>query len=140
MKKMVALVLVAALLLGCTTVFAVSKSYAESAADGAFILRNGIQFLDSMSIVSGKETATPRDKSESSNDNELIYDGTVAGQNTTIKFTFENDQLHDMGYTFKSINSSNADSVYSSVYSTLVSKYGPELGYTNGNTCHFISD
>ncbi len=125
MKHIISIVLVCILFLGCINVAAAEE----------FQLRNGIHFGDDLETVKSKETLPIRNSSKDDT-NDVWFDGKIAGIEGSVRYTFdeENKGLIDMQYSFDSnSNKDFIDSGYSTLYNSLVRKYGKPLGNTGGN-------
>ena len=123
MKKTILLLLTAMIVFSC------QHCLAED-----FVLRNGILFGDSFDTIKQKETLTFY--SEEDDKSELQYKGKIAGIDGRVFYYFdiETGKLTDMLYKFDSESSKDPiDADYSTLYSSLVRKYGTPLGNTGGS-------
>ena len=130
MKRLLAIVLTCALLLGCMPALAAEE----------FTLRNGVKFGDTMDEVRAKETLAFEEYEEV--DTSLrTEEGTVAGiSGVTIVYCFDdNNQLEEVKWDLPSRTyMDSSDSDYAALYKALASKYGTPLGYDNGS-CYIIT-
>jgi len=125
MKRVTSLVLVCILLFGC-----LSGAIAED-----FQLRNGIQFGDDLETVKSKETLTIQDGSTDKT-NKVWFDGKIAGIEGSVRYDFDEEtgKLIEMLYIFDETTSKDTvDSNYTTLYQSLVRKYGNPLGNTGGS-------
>ena len=130
MKQIISILLTAILLLGCCV----------SALAEEFQLRNGIMFGDTLEAVKSKETLTIQSSSVDKTNN-VWFDGKIAGMDGSVRFDFDEEtgKLTEMLYSFKTRSTKDSvDSEYSTLYQSLVRKYGNPLGNTGGNM-HLIT-
>ena len=125
MKRIISFVLVSILLIGCINV-----AIAEE-----FQLRNGIHFGDDLEIVKSKETLTIEDSSKDKTNN-IWFDGKIAGMQGSVRYDFDEEtgKLIEMLYIFDETTSKESvDSDYTTLYQSLIRKYGNPLGNTGGS-------
>lgn len=126
MKKVISLFIALTLIVSCGLV---------AHADEDFTLRNGIRFGDTLEEIVAKEKTLKQRESEPN-----WFDGTIAGvDDSEAGFFFDDDdKLTDMVYAFDGFGNDyksrdDASNVYSSLYRSIVKKYGKALGNTGGN-------
>lgn len=138
MKKMLSILVSLILLFSMLPINTIA--YADIASDAVvssnveeFSLRNGINFGDSIEEVKEKETLTFQ---SSSSTTLQTNPGTVSGyDDTTITFSFNDDQLKEMSYKFEETSSRDlVNSEYDTIYKGLVRKYGEPLDTGGGST------
>lgn len=118
MKKIVALLLVATILISVS-------AFAEE----GFTLHNGTRFGMNKSEVI--ETEQQNGFTVKPDEDSLCGKGTIANQpNTNITYSFENNELNYMCYTFTSAET------YDAIESGLIKKYG-ETDYSSNTGFHF---
>jgi len=130
MKRLLAIVLTCALLLGCMPALAAEE----------FTLRNGVKFGDTMDEVRAKETLAFKAYEEGAT-SLSTEKGVVAGiSDVSITYFFDdNNQLEEVRWNLPSrtyVDSSDSD--YAALYKAFASKYGTPLGYDNGS-CYIIT-
>ena len=125
MKRIISIALVCILFFGCINVAVVEE----------FQLRNGIHFGDDLETVKCKETLTIQNSSKEETNN-VWFDGKIAGIQGSVRYDFDEEtgKLIEMQYTFNSRSiKDTVDSEYSTLYQSLVRKYGNPLGNTGGS-------
>ena len=130
MKRLVVMVMLLALIL------VVPHAY----ADDTFVLRNGIEFGDSMTDVRRKDKAN-WSSSQSDKDTLVALNETIAGfSGVELHYDFDKaGGLNQVIWHLNSDNKSMADGYYEQLANALADKYGAPLGNKNGDSFSIVS-